>query len=393
MSPNPNIWVKTYSLSTNPSTFNRGAYAIRQAADGGYLVAGSIDADNGMAWVLKLDDVGNVNWEKEYHAKPPDTSWPYPHEIELTSPDGGYIVAGNITVAGHGTDAWLLKLDKDGNRVWEKSYGGDGAFDAFGVKQTKDGGYIVAGSRTLSFFKTGTDIWIVKLDKLGDIVWQKEYRSPDHKVSYRQANSIQQTDDGGFIVAGDIFLVTGSPAASTISFDDLFALRLGKDGGVVWAREFGGNQPDWATSVVRTKDGDYVLVGGTMSYGAGSSDIWVLKLKSDGSPRWQKTLGCTGYDNAYDAQSLGDAVAVLGNTQSPTTGTDIWLLKLDLHGAVIWDRVYGGSGEDAARSVWLTKDDGFALTGQTTSWGSGGSDTLVLRLDSNGKTRLPPPTK
>ena len=226
----------------------------------------------------------------------------------------------------------------------------------------------------------------MKLSGAGNIQWQKTYRTPEIKESYRQAVSIQQTSDEGYIVAGDTLYVSGT----YMSYDDIFALRLDKNGDILWQKSFGGKQPDWANSIIQTKDDGFVLVAGTMSYGAGSCDIWCLKLKGDGSTVWQKTYGCTGYDNPLDTQSLGDAFCVLGSTESAITGTDLWLLKIDLHGTIIWDRVYGGKQDDAARSIWCTKDLGYILAGQTKSYGSGGSDTLVLKLDSLGKTCLPP---
>jgi len=159
-------WIKTYG-GTNWDQAN----SIQQTSDG-YVVAGytfSFGAGDADAWVLKLDGDGNVQWQKTYGRSSVDEAW----SIQQTS-DGGYIVASYTHTFGAGIwDAWVLKLDGDGNVQWQKTYGGTNCDYAESIQQTLDGGYIVAGG-TYSF-GVGGNAWVLKLDGDGNVQWQKTY--------------------------------------------------------------------------------------------------------------------------------------------------------------------------------------------------------------------------
>ena len=184
-------WSKTYGGSDWDE-----AYAVQQTRDGGYIVAGhteSYGVNNDDLWVLKLNLQGSVIWQKTYGGVTSDIAY----SIQQTT-DDGYIVAGSTTSFGEGAqDMWILKLDSMGNISWQKAYGGGNTDNAWSIKQTGDGGYIVAGT-TFSFGTGNYDIWIVKLGQNGTPSWQKTYGSGGNDIAY----SIQQTTDGGYIVAG-----------------------------------------------------------------------------------------------------------------------------------------------------------------------------------------------
>ena len=154
---------------------------------------------------------------------------------------------------------------------WAATYGGEGWDVAESVQQTREGGYIVAGS-TESFGAGKDDVWVLKLRPDGTIDWQKTYGGEKDEVVY----SVQQTSDGGYIVAGG----TESFGAGD---SDVWVLKLRPDGGIEWQKAYGGTSSDWASSVQQTSDGGYVVAGGTKSFGAGKADVWVLKLRVDGT--------------------------------------------------------------------------------------------------------------
>ena len=165
------------------------------------------------------------------------------------------------------------------NAQWAITYGGSSRDYADSVQQTSDGGYIVRGS-TQSFGAGGNDIWILKLSPAGDIEWQKTYGG---NYSGEFAHSIQPTNDGGYIVVGE----TDSFGAGE---SDIWILKLSPDGDIEWQRTYGGSSSDRASSFLPTNDGGYIIAGYTESFGAGLNDIWILKLSPDGEVEWQRTL-------------------------------------------------------------------------------------------------------
>jgi predicted secreted protein len=186
-----------------------------------------------------------------------------------------------------------LKLSSNGEIEWQKTYGGSWD-DVRSFQQTIDGGYIVAGW-TGSFGAGGDDIWILKLSSTGDIEWQKTYGGSE----YDRALSVQQTSDGGYIIAGktDSFGAEGG---------DTWVLKLSSAGEIEWQKTFGGSSDDYASSIQETSDGGYIIAGKTDSFGAGGDDTWVLKLSSAGEIEWQKTYGGSSDDYASSIQETSD---------------------------------------------------------------------------------------
>jgi uncharacterized delta-60 repeat protein len=361
-------WAKTYGGSDS-----EGAYSIQQTSDGGYIVAGeteSFGAGNFDLWVLKLDSSGNIQWQKTYGGS--DRDWAY--SIQQTS-DGGYIVAGETYSFGAGdSDFWVLKLDSSGNIQWQKTYGGTDYDSANSIQQTSDGGYIVAGG-TDSFGAGWGDFWVLKLDADGNIQWQKTYGGTDGD----RARSIQQTKDGGYIVAGHTY-------SFGAGYSDFWVLKLDANGNIQWQKTYGGSNWDWANSIQQTSDGGYIVAGRTWSFGAGWGDFWVLKLDADGNVQWQKTYGGISSDWAHSIQQTSDGgYIVAGETYSFGAGSaDLWVLKLDSSGNIQWQKTYGGTDYDSANSIQQTTDGGYIVAGVTESFGAGNFDLWVLKLDSNG---------
>jgi hypothetical protein len=356
------------------------ANAIAPTPDGGYVVAGltgSFGAGGYDLWVLRLDGWGNVVWQKTYGG----TNGDWANAIAPTS-DGGYVVAGATRSFGAGyANFWVLKLDGWGNVVWQKTYGGTGWDEAFAIVPTSDGGYVVAGS-TSSFGAGGSDVWVLKLDGQGNVQWQKSYGG----AWLDGARAIVPTSDGGYVVAG----WTNSFGAGGY---DLWVLKLDGWGNVVWQKTYGGTYGDWAHAIAPTSDGGYVVAVATRSFGAGYWDVWVLKLDGLGNVVWQKTYGGTNDDwaNAIIPTSDGGYV-VAGLTGSFGAGlTDAWVLKLDSSGNVVWQKTYGGTNDDWANAIIPTSDGGYVVAGLTGSFGAGGSDVWVLKLEVDGTVRGCPP--
>jgi len=292
--------------------------------------------------------------------------------VQQTS-DGGYIMAGRTRSFGAGgVDVFLIKTDEFGNLQWAKAYGRTGADLAFSVQQTSDGGYIVAGYTT-SFGAGGADFFVVKTYANGNIQWAKTYGGTGADTAW----SVQQTSDGGYIVAG----YTTSFGAGN---NDIFLIKTDANGDVQWAKAYGGAGDDRAYSVQQTSDGGYIVAGETRSFGAGGSDIFLIKTDEFGNVQWAKTYGGTNNEWAYSVQQTSDGGYIVAGTRRISLNYDIFLIKTDANGNVQWAKTYGGGGEDRAYSVQQTSDGGYIVAGRTGSFGAGGSDIFLIKTDANG---------
>ena len=364
-------WDKTYGGSGDDV-----ATSLIQTTDGGYAVAGvplSKGAGGWDFWVIKLDEQGNQVWDRTYGGSGDDGAFSL---IQTT--DGGYAVAGGTLSKGAGeTDFWVIKLDEQGKEIWDRTYGGSGDDVAFSLIQTTDGGYAVAGF-TLSKGAGREDFWVIKLDEQGKEIWDKTYGGSGDDV----ATSLIQTTDGGYAVAGS----TTSKGAGK---EDFWIIKLDEKGKQVWDKTYGGSGNDAATSLIQTTDGGYAVAGITFSKGAGREDFWVIKLDGEGNKIWDRTYGGSGHDVANSLiQTTDGGYTVAGWTQSKGAGKeDFWVIKLDEQGKEVWDRTYGGSGDDVAFSLIQTTDGGYAVAGGTLSKGAGGEDLWVIKLDEQGNLK------
>jgi hypothetical protein len=276
-------------------------------------------------------------------------------------------VAGNTIIGGSGNEALLIKTDAFGNVQWAKTYGGTLADIAHSVQQTSDGGYIVAGY-TWSF-GTGGDILLIKTDANGNVQWAKTYGGTNNDYAF----SVRQTPDGGYIVAG----TTNSFGAG---WSDIFLIKTDAFGNVQWAKTYGEAGYDEALSVRQTSDGGYIVASWTNSFGAGGGDVFLIKTNASGNLQWAKTYGGVNDDIAYSVQQTSDGgYIVAGATYSFGAGSnDVFLVKIDTFGNLQWVKTYGGTGSYQARSVQQTSDGGYIVAGRT------GSNVFLIKTDANG---------
>lgn len=288
--------------------------------------------------------------------------------------DRGFIVGGTTTSFGvSGEDFWIVKLNSDGNIQWQRTYGGGGTDALTSMQQTSDGGYIVAGSTDSPGFGAGMrDFWVLKLEDDGDIQWQNAYGGSNIDGP---ASAIQQTNDGGYITGG-----------FTFSFGDggnLLVLKLDALGNIEWQKNYGGTDAERRVENIRqTSDGGFILTSVTTSFTPESS-VWVLKLEDDGDIQWQKAYGGTGDEDAQPIRQTSDGGYIMGGstTSFGVTGEDFWIVKLDSDGNIQWERTYGGDMDDEAISLGQTSGGGYIAAGGTESFGTEGKDFWVLRLN------------
>ncbi len=398
--------------------------AIQQTEDGGWFVAGySSSAVSGnksspkfsgtnMAdfWVVRMDRNGDKAWDRSFGG----TNWNVGAYLALTS-DGGCVIAGRSssppggskTSLNHGgSDYWVIRLTADGQTAWERSFGGTNDDNCTGLTRTADGGFVVSGSSTsppdANGGKTserfgGADYWLVRLDGDGNKLWDKSYGG----TGYDEHPHIQSTPDGGFICAG----VSTSPANGTktsarLGGMDVWVVRLDADGNQSWDKSFGGSSDElWTSDIAQTHDGGFIVAvpsvsppGGNKSapyYGSTFGlwgDMWVVRMDAAGNKLWDKSFGGTGEDLPYNIQPMADGGFLLagvsnsgadGNkTSTNYGGSDLWLVRLDAAGEKLWEQVFGGIGSESGGACVQQSMDGGCIVAVASSGGISGNKTV-----------------
>lgn len=335
--------------------------------------------------------------------------------------DGGFILGGfsKSTLSGDKTqgsgyyDYWVVKLDANGTKVWDKTIGTSNLDILLDLQQTADGGYIMGGESYAGINGDKTepqrgdsDYWIVKLDANGNKLWDKTLGGG----TFDYFNSLQQTSDGGYILAGTSeSSASGDKTQPAVGLTDYWIVKIDASGNKLWDKTFGGPLDDALLVVKQTPDGGYILsglsesgIGGDKSQiSQGSWDCWILKLDAAGNKQWDKTYGGTGSDGAGNILLTPDGGYVFGGssdsgisgdkTQASKGATDIWLLKLDATGNKVWDKSFGGNSNEGLAAIKPTSDGGYMLGASSSSSSGGdksqnsqgGQDFWLVKLDAN----------
>jgi hypothetical protein len=367
-------------------------------------------------WFIKIDDTsGNLLWQKTIGGNSID---------HLTSAkettDGGYILGGSSSsgMSGEKTqnsrgndDYWVVKLDENRNIIWDKTYGGTGVDRLTSIIQTTDGGYLIGGSSDsdISAEKTDNsrgniDIWIIKIDQSGDIMWQKTFGGSNSDW----VQSLIETPDGGYILAGSSHSnISGEKSENSRGLRDFWVLKIDNSGTIIWQKTIGGNNGDYAKSIIATSDGNYIIGGDSSSNISGektektvnnSTDVWLLKINDLGQILWQKDIGAESTEAFADIRMTSDNGFILGimsysgisgyKTEASKGDRDYWTVKLDSTGKFEWDKTVGGDSSDQTQSIVQAKDGGYVtvgwsmsnISGDKTENKSGRQDFWVVKL-------------
>ena len=257
----------------NKSFFDLGdAQSIQQTSDGSLIFAGkSYGAKGTDARLVKTNSNGSEQWSKTF-----GLDGYYTTSSVRETLDGGYILTGYIwwNENPRPREVWLLKADSNGTEQWNMTFGGAGQDFVYSVQNTLDGGYILAG-RTGSY-RTGSDAWLLKTDANGNEQWNKTFGLDGFDCVY----SVVQTSDGGYVLAGEIDTAKNPDFKGQIRYtdSDAWLFKTDGNGNLEWSKTIGGLKGDEARSVQQTSDGGYVIAGTTESYGSGGSDIWLVKI-------------------------------------------------------------------------------------------------------------------
>ena len=366
-------WARTYG-----GTGDDEGYSVQQSTDGGFIIAGytnSFGAGGHDVYLIKTDSQGDTLWTRAYGGTADDEG----NSVRQTS-DGGYIIAGFTYSFGAGTaDVYLIKTNASGDTLWTRAFGGQDHDFGYSVQQTTDGGYIITGY-TQSFSAGYGDVYLIKTNAWGDTLWTRTFGGQDNDEGY----SVQQTADGGYIITG----ITASFGAGA---HDVYLVKTNAQGDTLWTRTYGGTNEDEGYSVRQTADGGYVITGYTESFGAEGADVWLIKTNAQGDTLWTRTFGGPSDDVGHCVQQTSDGGCIItGWTASFGAGAplNVYLVKTNAEGDTLWTRTYGGQGWDVGNSVRQTSDGGYVITGSTASFGAGDGDVHLIK--TNGELDVGP---
>jgi hypothetical protein len=358
---------------TYGGVLNDWGSSVQETRDGGYILVGSSSSFGPGAldvYLIKTDSLGNDLWFKTYGRTFDD--WGY--SVQETQ-DGGFIIAGGTFSTGSNTyDVYLIRTDSLGDSLWAKMFAGSSEDWAYSVQETQDGGYILGGW-TSSFGNGGEDVFVIKTDSAGNLLWMKTYGGSSDERGY----SIQETQDGGFIITG----WTNSFGAGQ---NDVYLIRTGSSGDTLWTKTYGSLDYEYGFSVQETQDGGHIIAGRAFTLTSGSFDVYLIKTDSSGNALWTKNYGGIEEDRGTSVQQTQDGgYIVTGWTASYGQGlSDIYLLRTDSSGDTLWTRTFGDTAEERSSSVQETQGGGFIIVGRTSSIGAGGTDVYLIKTDGNG---------
>ncbi len=324
-------------------------------------------------WLSRTNTTGHQVWNQLFGGSSHDYGYSV---IECSG--GGLAIAGYTSSYGANpgvnADAWLVRTDANGNHLWNQTYGGMGSEYGYCVVECSGGGFAIAGvqkSGGLGYF----ELWLVRTDAYGVHLWNSSFGGPYIDDGY----SLVECSDGGFAIAGRY---------STGSDMDFLLVRTDSNGDQLWNQTYGGPGYEMCWSIIAPSTGGFILVGNTASYGAGLSDMWVVRVGAGGNLLWNYTYGTTNNDGAMDiVEQATGGFAVVGHY-----GGDLALVLIDSTGSVQSILTYGGGEYEEGFALVESVLGGFTIVGTTMSFGAGGEDIWLVRIQEPvTATTLPPP--
>lgn len=385
-----------------------------------------ISGQSSDCWLLRIDTAFNIIWDKSLGGSRDDQN---PNLI-LTGIDGQMMLSSrsqsdssceksenNRSFPGFAPDYWICLIDTNGNKIWDKTFGGSNYDDFAKIIQLTSGDYIVTGvsGSPISGEKTvanygAKDFWAVKIDSLGNKLWDKVYGGTGQEISSSGNNngfSLLAETGGNFVIVG----ATNSPVSGDISDTsrgglDIWIIKCDSAGNKIWDKRYGGSGSDVCGHVVKTNDNGYIICGGTDSpisgevsdSSRGGDDVWLIKIDSVGNKLWDKRYGGNNGDGGIWIEIAPDGGYWVNSTtdsdssfeiSEPNYGiADYWIFKIDSTGNKIWDKRFGGPGYDNASNFVIMPDTsiflfGYADSGTTaikTDAGKGGYDFWIVHF-------------
>lgn len=412
--------IETTLIETFGGTKNDSGQSVISTNDGGFAILGftqSMDGDIANKqdesydyWLLKFNADDELQWQKTYGGSGDDRG-----NAIIQTQDGGYAILGtsnsnNRDVSGNSgmQDYWLAKLDTNGNILWQKSFGYQGADTGISLIQSNDQGYLISGvldvtasngegnTQRTTNRHAGGDYWLIKLDPSGTTEWSKYFGGNFTDTP----ESAVQTADGGFIIAGSSDSVD-TDISGNIGTYDFWVIRISASGNLIWEKSFGGDEIDEAKAIIPSGDGNFIITGDTrssdfnVSNNNGAADIWLIKISPNADLIWEKTIGGTSFDASRALVKTNDnGFLIAGSSRSSDNDVsenkgqnDAWAIKTDSEGNLVWETTIGGSNIDFAYGIAQLNDNSIRVIGDTSSndgdvsENKGFTDVLLVKIE------------
>ena len=399
------VWKKCYGGSNDDRFFGTALLPNGQFVTTGYSLSTDGDAlgntNTNWGWAFRAGSDGNRIWQKQMGG-----IGSYYWSV-AASPDGGSVSVGDVEVANGNSDLSVVKFDANGNVVWNKTYGGTGGESAHKIITTADGGYLIAANSSSKDGDVKTnqgdqDLWVVKLDANGNLVWGKTFGGANEEDPY----GIAACSDGGYVVCGSTKSNNTGDVTANHGHEEYFIVKMDANGNKIWSKTYGGFWDDIPTSVIGDTDGGCIVTGYTNSYDGDLTglrhqeidiDTWIIKFNKNGQIVWQGIYGGSNHDVAQSMMRLPNGnIAIGGNSDSNDHGItgnhglmDIWVVVINNTGKILWQKTFGSSAADFNSSIDAAADGSILVTNVVTgndgdvsgNHGSGfDSDAWVFKL-------------
>lgn len=397
------IWQNNFGGS-----WNDAGTSICKTTDGGLMIAGNTRSDDGNVignhgsvdcWLLKLDINYEIEWQKCYGGSESDATL-----CIIQTSDQGYIFSassnslnGDLTENFGSLDIWVVKLNSEGEIIWQKSIGSTNADYGQHIIETNVGDFIVAGKWTNPDNYDDLQTFIIKLDFSGTIQWQKYFGGSLQE----NANCIIQTNDNGFVFVGESNSSDGD-LTDNYGGSDCWIAKIDSVGNLIWQKNIGGSSDDYASCIIQNYDGSYIMTGSTrsndydVSGNHGELDSWIVKLDSNGYILWQKCYGGSSTDRAENICSTPNSHYIFtgatfsedGDVSGKIGSSDFWIVEIDNDGEIIWQKCFGGTKEDYSFQIENTDLNKYAIVGVSgsndvnVSGNYGLHDYWIMKIDT-----------
>ncbi|MCF6341846.1 MAG: hypothetical protein L3J31_03450, partial [Bacteroidales bacterium] len=383
--------------------FDNYGRSISASADGGYFLAGDLYKENDTVdyIVAKVNAFNELIWQKTYGGSGREL----PAKI-LSTTDGGAILIGysgssdgDVSENKGWDDCWALKLDETGNIRWEKSFGGSSRDLGNNILQTADKGYLFAATTKsidgdVNENHGGTDFWLLKTDSLGNIEWERTYGGSEDETF----SALKQMNDSVLLLIGSSKSSDGDVGAN-YGGKDYWLVKTDTDGNLLWEKNYGGSESDNGASVALKNDGGFVLGGsskssdGDVTKDLGLDDYWLASCDADGNILWQRSYGGSNNDVLKQIEPMDGGYLLTGysfsydiNVTDNHGSSDMWIVKIFSDGLIDWARSLGGSQADGAVAMAFSSDFGYLVAGYSSSLdgdveeNSGNMDMWIVKL-------------
>ena len=366
--PQSILWNHTYGGDAYDE-----ANSVQMTSDGGFIAVGYTQSFGlgrfGNAYMIRTNADGDTIWTKMFGSDGTDV-----FADLIATPDSGFIAVGLTDTPNDFENIYVVKVDNEGNTLFEKNFGGSQKDVGVSIAPAADGGFVITGG-TKSFTVGEEDLFLFKIDASGDSLWFKTYGTAGNDPGY----GISPTSDGGFIVSG------------LFNWSDAWLLRADANGDTLWTKTFGGSDYDEANFPMQTTDNGFIFCGSTASMGAGDLDAYVVKTDSMGNLIWQKTYGGTGYDEGRRITAKpGGGYMILANTDSQVPAEfNYYLVSADENGDTVWTKTIGiAGGEDRAYDILNISQSEYIIAGSTFDAVNLNEATLTVVNDDSAPTGI-----